>query len=57
VGHTGEGEWTIEAARELGLRASIIEAALRFRMESELDPSYAGKVLSALRNQFGGHAL
>lgn len=57
VSHTGEGEWTVEAARELGLRAAIIEGALRFRIESEHDPSYAGQVLSALRNQFGGHAL
>ena len=28
---------------------------IRFRVESEDDPSYTGKILSALRNQFGGH--
>jgi glucose-6-phosphate 1-dehydrogenase len=55
VGHTGEGEWTAQVARELGVDARAIEGAFRFRVESEDDPSYAGKVLSALRNQFGGH--
>lgn len=57
VGHTGEGAWTVDAARELGVPARIIEGALRFRIESERDPSYAGQVLSALRNRFGGHAF
>ena len=57
VGHTGEGEWTVRTAEEMGLAASIIEGALRFRVESEHDPTYAGQVLSALRNEFGGHGL
>ena len=57
VGHTGEGEWTVETARELGVEARVIEGALRFRIESERDPTYAGRVLSAMRNRFGGHAL
>jgi len=56
VGHTGEGEWTVNAADEMGLDARVIRAALEFRKESERDPSYAGQILSALRNQFGGHA-
>jgi len=57
VGHTGEGAWTVEAAREAGLPVPVIEAALRFRLDSGDDPSYAGKVLQALRNEFGGHGL
>ena len=57
VGHTGEGAWTVDTANEMGLPAPIIAGALRFRVESERDPSYAGQVLSALRNQFGGHAM
>lgn len=57
VSHTGEGAWTVDAAKELGLEAAIIEGALKFRIESEQNPTYAGQVLSALRNQFGGHAL
>ena len=56
VAHTGEGAWTVEAARELGLKAAIIEGSLQFRIHSAKDPSYAGQVLSALRGQFGGHA-
>ncbi len=57
VGHTGEGAWTVEAAREAGIPVPVIEAALRFRLDSGDDPSYAGKVLQALRNEFGGHGL
>jgi len=57
VGHTGEGEWTIRAAEELGLSAPVIADSLRFRVESDDAPSYAGRVLTALRNAFGGHGL
>ncbi|HET6497714.1 MAG TPA: glucose-6-phosphate dehydrogenase [Coriobacteriia bacterium] len=57
VGHTGEGEWTVRTAGEMGLEARVIRAALEFRRESERDPTYAGQVLTALRNRFGGHAL
>jgi glucose-6-phosphate 1-dehydrogenase len=57
VGHTGEGAWTVLAAKELGVQAKIIQGALEFRIKSEKNPSYAGQVLTALRNQFGGHAL
>jgi 6-phosphogluconate dehydrogenase len=55
VSHTGEGQWTVEAAKELGIPASIIEQSLQFRVESEKKPSFMGQILSALRNQFGGH--
>jgi glucose-6-phosphate 1-dehydrogenase len=57
VGHTGEGEWTVRAAEALGVDVRVIRDALEARKESEKSPSYAGQVLSALRNQFGGHAL
>ncbi len=57
VKHTGEGAWTVETAKELKLKAKIIEGALQFRIDSEKNPSYTGKVLSALRNQFGGHTI
>jgi glucose-6-phosphate 1-dehydrogenase len=56
IAHTGEGAWTVEAAKELNIPAKIIEASLQFRIDSAKDPSYAGKVVSALRGQFGGHA-
>ena len=57
VGHTGEGEWTVQAARDLGLEAPVIADSLQFRVDSEAKPSYAGQVLTALRNAFGGHGL
>lgn len=55
VAHTGEGEWTIKVSKELGLQAKVIEEALKFRIKSEKSPSYTGKILSALREQFGLH--
>jgi len=55
VAHTGEGAWTVQTAKEMGIDLPIIEGSLEFRKQSEANPRYAGKVLSALRNQFGGH--
>ena len=57
VAHTGEGAWTVDAAHEMKLKAKIIEESFKFRVESAKNPSYTGKVLSALRNQFGGHSI
>jgi 6-phosphogluconate dehydrogenase len=55
VAATGEGLWTVEAAKRLGVPTPIIEGSVEFRNQSTGNPSYTGKVLSALRNQFGGH--
>jgi len=55
VGASGEGQWTVDEAKELGIPAPIIEGALEFRKRSKENPSYTGRVLSAMRNQFGGH--
>jgi len=55
VSQSGEGQWTVEAAQELGVPAAIIEGALEFRKKSQDNPSYTGQVVSALRHQFGGH--
>jgi len=57
VSHSGEGLWTVEAAKELGVDVKIIEESLKFREASQGNPSYTGKVVSALRNQFGGHSV
>ncbi|MDD5050675.1 MAG: decarboxylating 6-phosphogluconate dehydrogenase [Candidatus Pacebacteria bacterium] len=57
VSHTGEGEWTVNAGKELGIPAKVIEDSFKFRVESGATPSYIGKILSALRNQFGGHSI
>lgn len=57
VAHTGEGAWTVDTAKELGIPAANIEQSLQFRKDSEAHPDYTGQVLSALRGQFGGHAI
>lgn len=54
---SGEAMWTIEAAREFGVPVPIIAGALKFRLDSHKNPSYTGKIISALRNQFGGHEV
>ena len=57
VGHSGEGEWTVEAGKELGVPTPIISGSLQFRVDSAKRPSYTGKLLSAMRNQFGRHEV
>lgn len=57
VSQSGEGMWTVETAKELGVPVPIIEGALQFRIDSQKNPSYTGRVVSALRNQFGGHKV
>ncbi len=57
VDSTGEGAWTVEAAKRLGVSVPIIEGSLHFREQSKGNPSYEGQILSALRNQFGGHSI
>ena len=54
VGHLGEGEWTIKTAKKMKVPVKVIEESLKFRLASAKNPSYAGKVLTALREQFGG---
>jgi len=56
VARSGEGDWTVSTAKELGIPVKIIEESLKFRIDSENKPSYTGKLLSAMRNQFGGHS-
>lgn len=57
VSQSGEGEWTVKAADELGVPVDIIKRSLKFRQDSQENPSYIGKVVSALRGQFGGHPV
>jgi glucose-6-phosphate 1-dehydrogenase len=57
VGHTGEGAWTVEAAKELGVEVKVIQDSLQFRIDSAKNPSFTGQVLSSLRNMFGGHSV
>ena len=57
VSHSGEGQWTVETAKKMEVPVEIIEGAFQFRLDSQGNPSYTGKVVSALRGQFGGHAV
>ena len=57
VDHSGEGEWTVKTAKEMGLDVKIIEESFKFRLSSKDNPNYIGKILTALRNQFGGHSI
>lgn len=57
IGQSGEGMWTVEAAKELGIPVPIIKGALDFRLQSQENPTYMGKIVSALRHQFGGHEV
>jgi glucose-6-phosphate 1-dehydrogenase len=55
VNYTGEGEWTVQAAKKLKIPVPVIEDSFKFRVASQKKPSYTGQLLSTLRNQFGGH--
>ena len=57
VAHSGECQWTVETAKELGLYLPVIETALQFRIDSQHNPSYIGQMLSGMRNAFGGHEV
>jgi 6-phosphogluconate dehydrogenase len=54
---SGEGEWTVEAAKRRGVPVKVIEKALKARFKSQKEPNYQGQVIQALRHAFGGHAL
>ncbi|NTU46957.1 glucose-6-phosphate dehydrogenase [Candidatus Roizmanbacteria bacterium] len=57
VAQNGEGAWTVEVAKKLGVSVPVIEDSVQFRIDSQETPSFTGKILSALREQFGGHAV
>jgi len=54
---SGEGKWTVETALELGIPAPVITMALLTRYRSQQKDTLSGKVVAALRNQFGGHPV
>ena len=55
VHDSGEGRWTIMAAVEEAVPADVLTASLYTRFRSRQDHTFAEKVLSAMRNKFGGH--
>ena len=57
VADSGEGRWTVAEAIDLDVPAPVITLSLLERLRSRESDSYADKLLAALRNQFGGHAI
>jgi 6-phosphogluconate dehydrogenase len=56
VSDSGEGRWTVMAAVDTGVPASVIAASLYERFESRGNGAFTDKILSAMRSEFGGHA-
>ncbi|PJA97651.1 MAG: 6-phosphogluconate dehydrogenase (decarboxylating) [Ignavibacteriales bacterium CG_4_9_14_3_um_filter_34_10] len=57
VQDSGEGRWTVQTAIDFDVPAQVITSSLFARFQSRQIESFAMKVLAALRNQFGGHAI
>jgi 6-phosphogluconate dehydrogenase len=57
VADSGEGRWTVEAAIDEDVPAPVITMSLLSRFVSRQDESFSAKVIAALRNEFGGHAV
>jgi 6-phosphogluconate dehydrogenase len=57
VADSGEGRWTVQEAIDRDVPAPVITLSLQTRFRSRQDDSYGARVLAALRNEFGGHAV
>ena len=57
VADSGEGRWTVQEAINLDVPAPVITLSLMARFVSRQEESFAARLLAALRNQFGGHAV
>ena len=57
VADSGEGRWTVQEAIDLDVPAPVITLSLQARLRSRQDESFGAKVIAALRNEFGGHAV
>jgi 6-phosphogluconate dehydrogenase len=57
VEDSGEGRWTVQQAIDTGVPAPVLASALFQRFSSRMQDSFSDKVLAALRNEFGGHAV
>jgi len=57
VHSSGEGKWTVETALDLQVPAPVITLALMMRYRSLEEDTFAGKIVAALRNEFGGHEV
>lgn len=54
---SGEGKWTLDTALDLGVPTPVIALSLMMRYRSQMENTFSGKVVAALRNEFGGHAV
>lgn len=54
---SGEGKWTVETALEMGVPTPVITMSLLMRYRSQVEDTFSGKIVAALRNEFGGHAV
>jgi 6-phosphogluconate dehydrogenase len=57
VADSGEGRWTVFESIDLDVPAPVLTLALQMRFASRDDENYSARMLAALRNQFGGHAI
>ena len=57
VADSGEGRWTVQEATDLDVPAPVIALSLIMRLRSRQEDSFGAKVIAALRNEFGGHAV
>lgn len=62
INHTGEGEWTVNIAKELGVDSVVIENSFKVRVDSEnvkenSPNGFRNKAVSAMRGKFGGHSV
>ena len=54
---SGEGKWALEDALDKQIATPVIALSLLMRYRSLEDDSFSGKIVAALRNEFGGHAM
>jgi 6-phosphogluconate dehydrogenase len=58
VAESGEARWTLEVAKEMGIPMQAIQDSFNIRLASQKgEVNFATKLLSAMRNKFGGHAI
>lgn len=57
IGGGSTGEWTLATAQELNMDVPVIKASMEARKKSQKKPTFSGKVVAALRNEFGGHDI
>ena len=54
---SGEGKWTLDTAMERQIATPVIALSVMMRYRSLVTDTFSGKIVAALRNEFGGHAV